>query len=89
VADDDLERIFDSFYRVERSRHRDESTSAGAGLGLAIARGLVLAHHGRIWAERSTLGGISVQIRLPATSEAASNRPLTVSPAQGRGDFAS
>jgi signal transduction histidine kinase len=66
VADDDLERIFDSFYRVERSRHRDESAKSGAGLGLAIARGLVLAHHGRIWAERSALGGISVQIRLPA-----------------------
>jgi signal transduction histidine kinase len=65
VADADLQRIFDSFYRGERSRRREEGPSSGAGLGLAIARGLVQAHHGRIWAERSPLGGVSVQIRLP------------------------
>jgi two-component system sensor histidine kinase BaeS len=66
VAADELERIFDRFYRSERSRRRDDGISAGAGLGLAIARGLVQAHRGRIWAEPSSLGGISVQIRLPA-----------------------
>jgi len=66
VADADLERIFDRFYRGELSRRRDEGAAAGAGLGLAIARGLVQAHHGRIWAEPSPLGGVSVQIRLPA-----------------------
>jgi signal transduction histidine kinase len=67
VAAADLERIFDRFYRGEQSRRRDESSAAtsGAGLGLAIARGLVHAHHGRIWAEPSPLGGVSVQIRLP------------------------
>jgi signal transduction histidine kinase len=67
VAEADLERIFDRFYRGELSRRRDEGAAAsGAGLGLAIARGLVQAHRGRIWAERSPLGGVSVQIRLPA-----------------------
>ena len=67
VAEADLERIFDRFYRGELSRRRDESSAAasGAGLGLAIARGLVHAHRGRIWAEPSPLGGVSVQIRLP------------------------
>ena len=67
VAEADLERIFDRFYRGELSRRRDESSAAasGAGLGLAIARGLVQAHRGRIWAEPSPLGGVSVQIRLP------------------------
>jgi signal transduction histidine kinase len=66
VAEADLERIFDRFYRGELSRRRDEGAAAsGAGLGLAIARGLVQAHRGRIWAERSPLGGVSVQIRLP------------------------
>jgi signal transduction histidine kinase len=64
VADGELERIFDRFYRSERSRRREES-AAGAGLGLAIARGLIQAHHGRIWAEPSPLGGVAVQIRLP------------------------
>jgi two-component system sensor histidine kinase BaeS len=68
VAEADLERIFDRFYRGELSRRRDEGSAAasGAGLGLAIARGLVQAHRGRIWAEPSPLGGVSVQIRLPA-----------------------
>jgi signal transduction histidine kinase len=66
VAAADFERIFDRFYRGDTARRRDETTTlAGAGLGLAIARGLVQAHHGRIWAEPSPLGGVSVQIRLP------------------------
>lgn len=65
VPNVELERIFDRFYRSERSRHRDRSSAAGAGLGLAIARGLVQAHHGRIWAERSPLGGIAVHVSLP------------------------
>jgi signal transduction histidine kinase len=58
----ELERIFERFYRAEPSRHRE---SGGAGLGLSIARGLVQAHHGRIWAESSTLGGVAVRISLP------------------------
>jgi two-component system, OmpR family, sensor histidine kinase BaeS len=66
VATDDLERIFDRFYRGDSSRRRDESSGAsGAGLGLAIARGLIQAHRGMIWAEPSPLGGVSVQFRLP------------------------
>lgn len=66
VAEADLERIFDRFYRGEQSRRRDEGGApSGAGLGLAIARGLVQAHRGRIWAEPSPLGGVSVHIRLP------------------------
>lgn len=65
VAAADLERIFDRFYRGELSRRRDEGAPTGAGLGLAIARGLVQAHRGRIWAEPSPLGGVSVQISLP------------------------
>jgi signal transduction histidine kinase len=49
----DLERVFDRFYRGEAPppATRSDVRSRGAGLGLAIARGLVEAHGGRIWAE--------------------------------------
>ncbi|MBV9173817.1 MAG: HAMP domain-containing protein [Chloroflexi bacterium] len=68
VPTQELERIFERFYRGEASRRREGAVSTGAGLGLAIARGLVQAHHGRIWAERSRLGGLSIRIRLPTAS---------------------
>jgi signal transduction histidine kinase len=64
VADAERERIFDRFYRGERSRTR-ESGTVGAGLGLAIARGLVEAHHGKIWVESGPLGGATFHVRLP------------------------
>jgi len=55
------ERMFDRFWRGDRSR-----TTPGAGLGLAIARGLVEAHGGRIWAEEREGGGARVCFTLPA-----------------------
>jgi len=61
VADGELERIFDPFFRGER---RDGS--AGAGLGLSIARRAVEAHGGDIRASNAEGGGLSVDIRLPA-----------------------
>lgn len=48
IADDDRARVFDQFYRSEKSRSRD---GGGAGLGLAIARGIVEAHSGAIRVE--------------------------------------
>lgn len=49
----DLEKIFEPFYRGERSRGREQG---GTGLGLAIARGLIEAHGGLIWAENLKKG---------------------------------
>ncbi|HEX6702299.1 MAG TPA: HAMP domain-containing sensor histidine kinase [Gaiellaceae bacterium] len=56
------ERVFDRFWRGDASRQR---TTGGAGLGLTIARGLVEAQGGRIWAERRPDGGARVAFTLP------------------------
>ncbi len=59
----DLGRVFEQFYRGEEARSR--AAGNGAGLGLAIARGIVLMHNGRIWAENSPDGGAIVGFFLP------------------------
>ena len=62
VAEEELERIFNRFYRTDTSRQRD---GEGSGLGLAIARSIVDRHGGKIWAENRPEGGLSVIIDLP------------------------
>ncbi|HSI59515.1 MAG TPA: sensor histidine kinase efflux regulator BaeS [Ideonella sp.] len=60
----DLPRLFERFYRQDRSRSR---ATGGSGLGLAICRAIVQAHHGRIEAQPSPLGGVWIAIQLPLT----------------------
>ena len=55
--------LFEQFYRGERARSR---ATGGAGLGLAIARGIVEAHDGQIWAENGPGGGARIGFVLPA-----------------------
>ena len=56
------QRMFERFWRSDGSR---TSSTGGAGLGLAIARALVHAHGGSIWAENRALGGARIAFTLP------------------------
>jgi two-component system sensor histidine kinase KdpD len=60
IPPEDLTRIFDKFYRVQRP----ESVS-GTGLGLSISKGIVEAHGGQIFASRRDGGGTVITIDLP------------------------
>jgi two-component system, OmpR family, sensor kinase len=62
IPPDQLERIFDRFHRTDEARDRDHG---GSGLGLPIARAIVEAHGGRIWAEAPPAGGAQVRFDLP------------------------
>jgi two-component system, OmpR family, sensor kinase len=61
----DLERIWDRFYRVEKSRRRQAWAADGAGLGLAIVRGIVEAHGGTVDVASKRRHGTAFTARLP------------------------
>jgi two-component system sensor histidine kinase KdpD len=64
IPHEDLHRVFDKFYRVQRP---DGVT--GTGLGLAICKGIVEAHSGKIKAENRAGGGTVITLTLPLAEE--------------------
>ncbi len=65
VPDSDLPHLFEKFYRVSESR---PASRGGTGIGLAVVLGLVEAMGGRVGARHSDLGGLAIDIALPAAS---------------------
>ncbi len=63
IPDEDLDRVFERFYRVEKSRTRDPG---GTGLGLAIVKHLVELHGGHVRVENRAQGGARFVISLPS-----------------------
>ena len=63
IAPDSMERVFEPFFRSDAAR---SPADGSAGLGLAIARGLIDAQSGRIWAEPPAAGGTRICFVLPA-----------------------
>jgi two-component system sensor histidine kinase KdpD len=59
IPAEDLARVFDKFYRVQRPEN-----ITGTGLGLSICKGIIDAHNGRIWAEHRPGGGTIVSFTL-------------------------
>jgi signal transduction histidine kinase len=62
IPPEELERVFEPFYRVESSRNRD---TGGTGLGLSIARDVAQAHGGSLVARNLPVKGLEVLLVLP------------------------
>ncbi|MDI1308002.1 MAG: ATP-binding protein [Methylotenera sp.] len=62
VANDELENIFQAFFRGSNTNQTD-----GHGVGLAIAKQIIEAHGGTIEASNITTGGLSVKMKLPVS----------------------
>jgi signal transduction histidine kinase len=88
ISEEDLERVFERFFKVDRSRARQDddasdsnpelNAAAGTGLGLAIAKHLVEMQGGRIWARSSQGRGSTFSFSLPiARAVSAAGAPET------------
>jgi signal transduction histidine kinase len=76
IPDDDVPRIFERFYRSDRSRERAHGHS---GLGLAIVREIVEAHGGHVSVDTRPERGTTFRLSLPVASPAAARRATAAS----------
>ena len=65
IAEDQRERVFERFVRLDEARARD---AGGSGLGLAIVKEIVTAHGGTVAVSSAALGGARFVVRLPAAA---------------------
>jgi two-component system, OmpR family, phosphate regulon sensor histidine kinase PhoR len=68
IPEQDLPRVFERFYRVDKARSRGDRDPGGTGLGLAIVKHLVELHGGRVTAANRPEGGALFTVDLPAAS---------------------
>jgi signal transduction histidine kinase len=73
IAAEDMSHLFDRFWQGNKTRRH------GAGLGLPIAKGIVEAHHGRIWVRSSPGEGTTFSFTIPVTQEPDSRIGVDVS----------
>jgi two-component system OmpR family sensor kinase len=66
LAEADISKVFDQFYRVEKSR---SEAHGGSGLGLAIVKRIVALHHGEVTLESEHGAWTRITIRLPESPE--------------------
>ncbi len=66
IPDDQLQKVFERFFRTDESRTHGEDHS-GTGLGLAIAKAIVELHHGEITAENRPGGGAVFRVLIPSS----------------------
>jgi two-component system sensor histidine kinase KdpD len=65
IPQDELESIFERFYRGSRV----QDSVAGTGMGLSVARDIINAHQGQLWAENRPEGGAQFSFSLPILKE--------------------
>jgi signal transduction histidine kinase len=66
LSPEDLERLFERFYRPDKSRSRK---TGGFGLGLSIVKSVAAAHGGDVWLAGLAEGGLEVTVTLPSPAE--------------------